>query len=221
MKVSKQFEIKDSGERRDFDSGATRDVDHDKPRFDLIPMTALQKIVAYYPDIEELNLKSDDIFNSDDSLSDDTKAKMWSKGLLWGMTTDENLLLDIAWIGLCAIQREEHDYCLDIEESLYYGFNRISPKTYLRLANHYGGGAKKYDPWNWSKGMPFSVFHASLMRHIFAILTNKTDEDHLSAIFFNVAAILHFQIIKREDVDDITSRLTEWFPNRNSENGTN
>lgn len=202
--MSKQFEIKDSGKRRDFDSGATRDVDHDKPRFDLIPITVLQKMIAYYP-----NFETDDDFNGS---GDDLKARMLYSGFSWGATMDEKLLLDIAWLSLWAIRRQEEDGFLRVSADLYSGFHLITPKTYLRLANHYGGGAKKYDPWNWSMGIPFSVFHASLMRHIFAIIADETDEDHLSAIFFNVAAILHFQIVNREDVDDITPRLTEWFP---------
>lgn len=201
--MSNQFEIKDSGERRDFDTGAKRDVDHDKPRFDLIPMTALQKIIKYYPEAEKLDMESD-------RLSDSAKAKMLSLGFLWGATADEKLLLKIAWMSLQAIRHQEGDNYLDVADNLYSGFHLISPKTYLRIANHYGGGAKKYDPWNWSKGMPLSVFHASFMRHIFAIIENQTDEDHLSAIFFNVAAILHFQMLEREDTDDITSRLIEW-----------
>lgn len=198
------FEIKDSGKRRSFDSGAKRDVDYDKPRFDLIPMTALRKIVDYNPGRRFLDLE----------LDGDDKARMWNLGLLWGATIKDDLLLDIVWMVLDAIRRQEGDDELLTSTKHYSGLHVISPKTYLRIANHYSGGAKKYDPWNWSKGMPLSVFHASLMRHIFKIIINETDEDHLSAIFFNVAAILHFQIIGREDLDDVTPRLTEWFPSR-------
>lgn len=205
----KSFDIKDSGERRDFKSGAKRDVDHDKPRFDLIPMTVLQKIIEYYPNVKELDVDSDE-------LNDDAKARMWSLGLLWGATADENLLLEVAWMSLSAICRQERDTTLRVDGSLYGGLHLISPNTYLRIANHYGGGAKKYDPWNWSKGMPLSVFHASLMRHIFAIVQDKTDEDHLSGIFFNAAAILHFKIIKRKDVDDVTPRIIEWEKTSNA-----
>lgn len=207
--MNKQFDIKDSGERRDFESGAKRDVDYDKPRFDLIPMTALQKIIEYYPDTQKLVIESD-------GLNDEDKSRLVSLGFLWGATADEKLLLEIAWISLQAIQRQEDDCFLRVHYQLHGGFHLISPNTYMRIANHYGGGAKKYDPWNWSKGMPLSVFHASLMRHIFAIIKNKTDEDHFSAIFFNVAAILHFQILEREDVDDVKPRLVEWENNANN-----
>ncbi len=204
-----EFEIKDSGERRGFDSGAKRDVDYDKPRFDLIPMTALRKIVRHFPKAKTVSFRD----NGRD-LSDETKAQMWGMGFAWGEKNNETLLLDIAWMSLQAIHKQEDDGFLTggSFNDAYLELHCISPKTYLRIANHYGGGAKKYDSWNWSRGMPFSVFHASLMRHIYALVENKGDEDHLSAIFFNAAAILHFQIVGREDMDDITPRLVEWFP---------
>ena len=199
----KQFEIKDSGERRDFDGGAKRDVDTDKPRFDLIPMTAIRRIIDFYPQ----KMKFGDI---PESISNDLKNIMWSLGMSWGETASDYFLLELIWIVLDIIRNQETDSILQTKDNLSDGLHLISPRTYLRIANHYSGGAKKYDPWNWSKGMPLSVFHASLMRHIFAVIQDKTDEDHLSAIFFNAAAILHFQTIGREDMDDVSPRLNDW-----------
>lgn len=201
--VDKQFEIKDSGERRSFETGAKRDVDYDKPRFDLIPTTALKKIIDFHQKKVYSGQMPKDI-------NDDSKVRMLSLGLQWGDTANDDLLLELVWIVLDAIRQQENDKILCIDKDSYSGFHLISPKTYLRIANHYGGGAKKYDPWNWSKGMPFSVFHASMMRHIFDVIDGKIDEDHLSAIFFNIAAIIHFRIIQRIDVDDVTPRLEEW-----------
>jgi hypothetical protein len=205
-----QFEIKDSGERRDFDTGAKRDVDHDKPRFDLIPMTVIRRVIEFYPS----KIYAGQMNNI---INDDSKARMWSLGLQWGETTNDDLLLELIWIALDAIRHQEDDRPILVEASMYGGLHLITPNTYRRLANHYGGGAKKYDPWNWSRGMPFSVFHASLMRHIFAIMHDMTDEDHLSAIFFNAACILHFTTIGRNDLDDITPRLEEWKKHASSE----
>jgi len=201
--TAQQFEIKDSGERRDFDTGAKRDMDHDKPRFDLIPMTVIRKVIDFYPQKKMFR-------DLPESISNDLKVIMWNLGLLWGETVNNDLLLELIWIVLEAIRNQETDSILKIQNNSYDGLHLISPKTYLRLANHYGGGAKKYDPWNWSKGMPLSIFHASLMRHIFAVMNDMTDEDHLSAIFFNAACILHFTIIGRTDLDDVTTRLEEW-----------
>ena len=111
--MSKQFEIKDSGVREDFEGGAVRDTEEGKPRYDLIPPTALK-----------------------------------------------------------------------------------------RLAIHYANGAKKYNEHNWTKGIPISRCIASLMRHVFQFVAGGTDEDHASAIIFNVMCIVHYQEIGRTDLDD-------------------
>lgn len=206
QKMSSRFEIKDSGERRDFDTGAKRDVDHDKPRFDLIPMTVVRRVIEFYP----RKTYAGQISNV---INDDSKARMWSLGLQWGETVSDDILLELIWIALDTIRHQEGDKPIMVEGNIYGGLHLITPGTYRRLANHYGGGAKKYDPWNWCKGMPFSVFHASLMRHIFAIMQDMADEDHLSAIFFNAACLLHFRTINRTDLDDITPRLKEWKKN--------
>lgn len=42
------FEVKDSGERQRFSSGAQRDTQDDKPRFDLIPPKALERLAYVY-----------------------------------------------------------------------------------------------------------------------------------------------------------------------------
>lgn len=42
------FETKDSGERRSFETGAVRDTDVNKPRFDLIPPHALWRVAMLY-----------------------------------------------------------------------------------------------------------------------------------------------------------------------------
>jgi hypothetical protein len=213
--MAKKFgEIEDSGERRGFDTGAKRDVDDDKPRYDLIPITVLHRLIDIYV-CEELEDGVNN-YNNPLPMSDDIKAEMLDTVFMWGEHgQDSNELLEyLMWMCIRLIQHEEGDQCLKVNRSRHSGFHFISPKTYTRLANHYGGGAKKYDSWNWSKGMPLSVFHASLMRHVFKIVSNETNEDHLSAIFFNAAAIIHFSIVKRKDVDDISDRLEEWGINK-------
>lgn len=123
--MSKQFEIKDSGARESFDGGAVRDTDDGKPRFDLIPPLAEQ-----------------------------------------------------------------------------------------RVALHYGNGSKKYDEWNWSLGMPYSRFLASIKRHIAAFERGETDEDHLAAVVFGAYSIMHFQECGRDDLDDITPRVHNWYEHK-------
>jgi hypothetical protein len=42
------FVVKDSGERQQFGTGAQRDSQEDKPRFDLIPSKALERVAFVY-----------------------------------------------------------------------------------------------------------------------------------------------------------------------------
>lgn len=42
------YEIKDSGERRTFDSGAVRDTNTGRGRFDLLPMCVLMRLAKHY-----------------------------------------------------------------------------------------------------------------------------------------------------------------------------
>jgi len=46
--MAKKYEIKDSGQRQDFTTGAVRDTQEGKPRFDLIPPTALYRVAMHY-----------------------------------------------------------------------------------------------------------------------------------------------------------------------------
>jgi len=116
--MSQFGQIKDSGKRQEFDTGAVRDTQDDKPRYDLIPPTALQ-----------------------------------------------------------------------------------------RVAMHYASGAKKYDPWNWERGMEHSRFYASMFRHMQQFALGDIDEDHLAAIVFNALSIMHFQDTGRTHLDDMMTRM--------------
>lgn len=63
-----------------------------------------------------------------------------------------------------------------------------------RLAEHYTKGAKKYDDNNWKKGIPTKRFIESAWRHWGEYLLGETEEDHLSALVFNVFGIMYNEI---------------------------
>jgi hypothetical protein len=67
----------------------------------------------------------------------------------------------------------------------------ISAFFRLRLGAWMARGAKKYCERNWEKGMPLSVFLASLHRHLAQFEAGLRDEDHLAAIAFNVMGLIH------------------------------
>lgn len=91
-------------------------------------------------------------------------------------------------------------------------FDLLPPAALRRVAMHYANGAKKYSDRNWEKGIPVSRCYASALRHLLAFGEGAVLEDHLSAVVFNVLAIIHFQEKKRTDMLD--------FPEKNSSEKT-
>ncbi|MFN3323407.1 MAG: dATP/dGTP diphosphohydrolase domain-containing protein [Bryobacteraceae bacterium] len=79
----------------------------------------------------------------------------------------------------------------------------ISPFALRRVGRWLGMGAKKYGERNWEKGMPLSVFYASLIRHALKWAMGWRDEDHMAAVIFNAQAIIHFEETGRADLDDM------------------
>ena len=65
--------------------------------------------------------------------------------------------------------------------------------AYVRVAEF---GAKKYDPWNWAKGLSRVQLTGSLLRHTFAYLRGE-DRDretgllHTDHILWNATALVH------------------------------
>jgi hypothetical protein len=53
-------------------------------------------------------------------------------------------------------------------------------------------GAKKYDRFNWAKGMYVTRCLDSLGRHLRDVMLGKEDEDHIAATMCNVAFIIHY-----------------------------
>jgi hypothetical protein len=72
-------------------------------------------------------------------------------------------------------------------------YELIPPAPLYRLAMHYAGGAAKYAPWNWAKGMPLSRALASLERHLQQYKEGDTEEDHLAAVAWNAFALMHYE----------------------------
>jgi hypothetical protein len=79
----------------------------------------------------------------------------------------------------------------------------ISPHALQRVGVHMAKGAKKYGDRNWEKGMPVSIYIASLFRHLLAYQMGLRDEDHMAAVMFNAQAILHFE--ERAKLGDTTA----------------
>lgn len=90
----------------------------------------------------------------------------------------------------------------DIQKGKGY-YYLISPFMLERLAKWLEKGAQKYGERNWELGMPFSRFVDSAFRHLVKFMLGMEDEDHLAAIIFNIMAIIHFQELLKNDLDDL------------------
>lgn len=67
-------------------------------------------------------------------------------------------------------------------------------------------GAKKYAPWNWAKGMPWSVPYACLMRHMEAWYRGEdvdpeTGQSHISHAMCNLIMLAHYERFYTEGDD--------------------
>ncbi len=69
-------------------------------------------------------------------------------------------------------------------------FDLIPTLPLRRLAKHYENGAVKYGDRNWEKGQPLSRYIDSAFRHLVCVLEGLTDEDHISAVSWNMFAYL-------------------------------
>jgi len=74
----------------------------------------------------------------------------------------------------------------------------ISWTAMKRFAQYMTGKKSKYGQGNFKKGIPIESYEQSLVRHLQKYLANKyengnieKEEDHLSAMLFNVFGIIH------------------------------
>ena len=86
-------------------------------------------------------------------------------------------------------------------------YELISPYALEHLAKVLQMGAEKYDERNWEKGIPYSKLFGAMLRHIFSWWMGA-DEDEESGLhplahaMFHCMAILHFESLKEEGLDD-------------------
>lgn len=69
--------------------------------------------------------------------------------------------------------------------------NLIPAASILRVSRHYELGGLKYSYNNWTKGIPNSRYVDAALRHLFKYLAGCQDEDHLSAVAWNVLCLMH------------------------------
>ena len=83
-------------------------------------------------------------------------------------------------------------------------------ESILRLARHYQEGAKRYERWNFRKGITVSSFIDSACRHLAKYQCGCDDEDHLAAAAFNVlgAMLMENTLPEMQDLPTRAGRKT-------------
>jgi len=157
------YEISDSGERQDFDTGAKRDTEKDKGRFDLLPLMELSVLTG-------------------DSVYYD---------VLCYRRTNDQLHLYRAFMRMA--QTFYDTRVKENGDMLFMNTGEASAFEVINaLAVHYAKGAEKYSARNWELGLPVSRFISSALRHYTKAVANIEDgENHKVAALWNILGAIY------------------------------
>ena len=170
-------ELKDSGARREFDTGAVRDIAEGKGRCDLLPLYEVGFLYSTYTEYTD-NLEPGAILSKDSLFRYITR-------------TIDRFMIDLnpyyIRLALCAFI-----------DNTYPNFETAM----LELAIHYEDGAKKYSERNWQKGIPTHCFVDSAIRHLLKFQRGDTDERHDRAFMWNMMGLL-WTMMSKKNMNDI------------------
>lgn len=69
-------------------------------------------------------------------------------------------------------------------------YDLLPPAAIREVAQRFEAGAIQYQDRNWEKGIPLSRFLSSGLRHTFAVLEGRTDENHAAAAAWNLLCFI-------------------------------
>lgn len=158
-------ELKDSGARREFASGAVRDIAEGKGRCDLLALDIVGKLFRHYtmcspdPDIDQnFGYAVETILNNIDEF------------IRKGQSSEP------IYDAICAF--------IKISD-----FKSL-PGAIMAVSKHYEDGAKKYAERNWEKGISCHCYIDSGVRHLLKWLDGWNDEPHDRAFIWNMLSLL-------------------------------
>lgn len=155
--------INDSGNRREFESGAVRDMAEGKGRCDLMPLFDVANVFNFVGEKSAFNILYKLSFLLSDGLSQKEKYEYCMV-----------ILSDFV-----DFQRESNKT------------SGSFPDLFLEVAVHYEEGAKKYGEHNWEKGLPLWCYVDSATRHFLKYLDNWNDERHDRAFVWNILGYMY------------------------------
>lgn len=195
-------EIKDSGEQRQFETGAHRDNAANKGRCDLLPM---KEVAAAYNAIENkrYSTKIGDVLLLAISCFSRIEPQKTEKVVV------RQVMREVAGYAIVAAGIEENLVTNDLQSNN----GAIGTDNYfwygaIQVSKHYEAGGKKYGYHNWKKGMPLTVYADSCMRHLMKSLAGMDDEYHIRAAAWNALCFL-YTLENNPSLDDWCARESE------------
>lgn len=102
-------------------------------------------------------------------------------------------------------EEQQKELMKDVNRAFPTGAQRDTGESKLRMSllpqqelnrvlKRYYDGAEKYGENNWMKGMPLSVYYDSAMRHIQSWWNGEDDEDHASAVVWNMLCAMWTEV---------------------------
>ncbi len=153
--------LPDSGARREFETGAVRDISDGKGRFDLVPMDIVAAIL-------QCALNETAIVGSESMMYDELR---YIENFKRTGGTEHLLLALVAYaITVCGI---------------YNPIESVA-RLLLRVAKRFEDGATKYGERNWEKGINAKHYMDSAGRHHAQWLAGDGSEDHIAAVGWNL-----------------------------------
>lgn len=167
--------ILDSGNRRQFESGAVRDIQEGKGRCDLLPLNEISDFVS------EICLKRKM------EEGDNRRFHIYS-----------DILIDLNDFMNKGDIQDIYRAVLTFAEYVYKDpFTAI-----IELSKHYEEGAKKYEERNWERGISCHCFVDSGIRHLTKYFRGDEDEPHERAFLWNMFGLV-WTIENRPECNDL------------------
>lgn len=204
-------ELKDSGNRREFETGAVRDMEEGKGRMDLVPWGVCSDLynlmhqlfqedhMGFTPDLahekcwaeEPLSNAYPKILaemNTMDFLLNPSYAD-YATTPVYQLRQIKDKFLHMAAVfclhhwNLMTIPESVDDNYLD--EAASDIVDTAFGYAMLAVAKHYEDGARKYSENNWRKGIDPRIYFDSASRHLMKCMAGWTDEPHDRAFLWN------------------------------------
>jgi hypothetical protein len=154
--------IKDSGERKEFSTGAVRDISRGKGRLDYVPLD----VVA---DLYDSDNKSSAVCPDGTPIN---QASPFLREVECFIKSGEKSFLEKAALEVVSL------FFVNLESAV------------LEASIHFEEGAEKYEVDNWKLGIPVSSYVNSGTRHFLKHLRGDKDERHDRAAFWNIFCAL-------------------------------